>query len=222
MLMGKSKLFTDDELSRIEQAVKQAETGISGEIVPVFVGRSDGYEQGNLRAGIAFGTIASLSWMAVYEYSNNWSGHWFYTPEAFGMLTILAFAVGYFAAMFIPLFRLIFILKSELAEAVDMATKLAFLKEEVFKTKNRTGILIFISHLEHRVQIMGDAGISAKVSKDEWNHILDTIIKGLKSNQKTEGICKAVDESKQLLLKYGFVAEADDTDELSNNLRIEP
>lgn len=219
--MGKSKLFTDDELRRIEEAVRQAEIGISGEIVPVFVGSSDGYEQGNLRAGVLMGAIASIIWMFLYEYVSNWSGHWFYTPETFGILSVAGLGLGYFTAKFSPQFRMLFILKSEQADAVDTAIRLSFLKEEVFKTKNRTGIVIFISHLEHRVQIMGDVGISAKVSKEEWSHILETIIQGLKTNEKTDGICKGIGEAKQLLLKYGFVADDDNTDELPNNLRVE-
>lgn len=218
--MSMKSFFTDTDLRRIEDAVKQAESKVSGEIVPVFVGRSDGYEYGNLRAGVAFAGLAAMLWLLLYEFAAAWGAHWFYTPEALIVLLLMGFCFGFFLAMYVPLVRMVFVLKNELTEAVAHGAKLAFLDEEVFRTKKRTGILIYISKLEHRVQILGDKGIAEKVSQDEWNHILDTIIKGLKTNQKTDGIVKAIGEAQDLLLKNGFVIEEGDTDELTNNLRV--
>ena len=215
-----SHFFTEDELKRIEEAVREAESNVSGEIVPVFVGQSDPYEHGNLRAGVVFACLSAMVWVVLYEFAAGWSGHWFYTPEALMILMIAGFCLGFVLATFVPLFRMVFVLGNELGPSVERAAKLAFLKEEIFKTKNRTGILIFISKLEHRVQILGDTGISEKVSQAEWNHVLDTIIHGLRTNKKTEGICKGIKEAQELLLKYGFTADADDTNELPNNLRL--
>jgi len=212
--------FSSQELQRIEEAVRQAESKISGEIVPVFVGKSDSYEQGNLRAGTVVLGVAMLLWLLLYEFVSGWGGHWFYTPGGLILLAVLSFSAAFFAAMFIPRFQLLFISKKELDASVDRAARLAFLKQEVFQTRHRTGILIYISLLEHRVEVLGDTGIAAKVSPDEWNHIVEIIVDGLRKKRKAEGICLAVDEAQQLLLKNGFVIEPDDTNELPDNLRL--
>lgn len=218
--MGTFRFFSDDELRRVEEAVKQAESKISGEIVPVFVERSGTYGKANFRAGVGAASLAMVVWLLLYEFNPSWSGHWFYTPEALALLLTLAFFAVYFTALYVPGFRRLFITGNELSQTVDQAARMAFLKEEVFHTRQRTGILIFISLFEHRVEVLGDTGIAAKVSADEWKHIVQTIVTGLKNNRKAEGICQAIDEAGRLLLKNGFVIEPDDTNELPDNLRL--
>lgn len=218
--MSKNLFFSPDDLKRVEESVKKAESEISGEIVPVFVERSGHYGKANFRAGVLFAALCVMGWLLAYEFNPSWSGHWFYTPEALALLLALGFFAAYFMALYVPVFRRLFITKAEFAQAVDQAARLAFLKEEVFHTRQRTGILIFISLFEHRVEVLGDTGISAKVSADEWSHIVQTIVTGLKNNRKTEGICQAIGEAQQLLLKNGFVIEPDDTNELPDNLRL--
>lgn len=218
--MSKSPFFSPGDLKRVEEAVKKAESGISGEIVPVFVEHSAHYGKANFRAGVSAASSAIIIWLLLYEFNPSWSGHWFYMPEALALLVAAAFFAVYLVALYVPGFRRLFITGGELSRAVDRAAHLAFLKQEVFHTRQRTGILIFISLFEHRVEVLGDTGISAKVSADEWNHIVQTIVLGLKNNRKVEGICQAIDEAGQLLLKNGFVIEADDTNELPDNLRL--
>ena len=219
--MNTNTFFSGDELRRVEDAVKQAENGISGEIVPVFVSRSDTYEQGNLRAGFLVLSFSAVVWILLYEFFSGWGARWYFTPEALISIMVFAFCAGFFLARFVAAFRLLFILEKEKAESVDKAANIAFLKEEVFNTHKRTGILIFISMLEHRVEVLGDTGISEKVTPEEWYHVVEIIVNGLKSNRKVEGICEGIQESRALLLKNGFVAAGGDTNELPNNLRVQ-
>lgn len=217
--MSQTSLFDAEELSRIEQAVKQAEEKISGEIVPVFVSESDDYEIGNLRAGVAFSFFSAAVWLAFYEFRTGWDGHWIFRPELLLILMAVSFAAGYFSARFFCLFRLLFLLPAEKAEAVDRRAQRAFLEEGVFNTKHRTGILIFISEAEHRAEVLGDIGISAKVSPQEWEHVLHYILDGMRQKNKVGGICAAIQAAGELLLGKGFPREADDQNELSDNIR---
>ena len=94
------------------------------------------------------------------------------------------------------------------------------LNEEVFKTIDRTGILIFISAEEHKVVVLADSGINAKVQHSDWDHIVELIVDGIKTEQLTEGIVNGINECKKLLLHHGFVVREDDTNELSDDIRI--
>lgn len=217
--MKVSHFFSEDDLRKIEAAVKQAENRISGEIVPVFTEQSDDYEVGNLRAGLTFSIVVAVIWLILYEFTSFWGGHWIYAPESLMVLMTIAFCAGFFLALFIPRFRICFMLGRELAESVDREAQLAFLRENVFQTKHRTGVLILISLLEHRAEVLGDIGISAKVESKDWENVLNPILQGLKNKQKAEGICKAIEHTRDLLLEKGFSAEADNTNELPDNLR---
>lgn len=214
-----SCFFSEDDLRKIEAAVKQAESRISGEIVPVFTDQSDNYEIGNLRAGLTFSIVAAVIWLTLYKFASFWGGNWIYAPESLMVLMTSAFCAGFFLALFIPRFRICFMLGRELAQSVDREARLAFLRENVFETKHRTGVLILISLLEHRAEVLGDIGISARVEAKDWENVLNPILQGLKNKQKAEGICKAIELTRDLLVEKGFSAEADDTNELPDNLR---
>jgi putative membrane protein len=218
-MMSPSSLFSPEELNRIEQAVKRAEERISGEIVPVFVPYSDEYEIGNLRAGVAFSFLSALVWLGFYEFRTGWDGHWIFSPELLLILMAVSFTAAFFAARSFFKFRLLFLLPAEKSEAADRRAQRAFLEQNVFQTRYRTGILIFISEAEHRAEVLGDTGISAKVSPEEWEHVLHYILDGMRQKNKAEGICAAVEAAGELLLKKGFPKEADDQNELSDNIR---
>jgi putative membrane protein len=96
----------------------------------------------------------------------------------------------------------------------------AFIAEEVFQTRDRTGILLFFSLLEHRVLVVGDSGINAKVEKQDWDDVVTTVIEGMKAGTPAEGLIKAIGMCGELLQRQGVRRRADDSDELSDGLRM--
>ena len=94
------------------------------------------------------------------------------------------------------------------------------MEEEVFNTRDRTGILIFISLLEHRIEVVGDAGINAAVEPEEWAEVVDRIRDGFRSGRRVEGLVAAVDLCGRLLEKRGVELRADDVNELPDRLRL--
>src|SRR5260221_1120690 len=74
--MSIQKRFTDQDFERIKATVKEAESKISGEIVPVFVERSGFYTIANYRAAMIGASFFFLiiilvdrymPWLAVYD-----------------------------------------------------------------------------------------------------------------------------------------------------------
>jgi len=96
----------------------------------------------------------------------------------------------------------------------------AFLTEEVFSTENRTGILIFISHFEHIVEVIGDTGINAKVDQAEWSKVVNLIVSGIKEKDPVGGIIKGVQRCGELLEQAGVDKPPDNPNELSDDIRI--
>ena len=77
-----------------------------------------------------------------------------------------------------------------------------------------------VSLLEHRVEILADTGINAKVSKDTWQKILTGMVGKIKSNELADGICIAVKECGEIL-EEDFPGTHENPNEIKNKIIIE-
>jgi len=213
----KNKYFTEDDLARISAAVKAAESKTSGEIVPFFVPQSDDYEEATWRGAVMFGALP----LAILAFLRLFSDYWLATSAL--RIILLFFSTSILGALlvrFIPRMRCFFAGKDLLQHRVSLRASRAFVSEEVFKTRDRTGILIFLSFMERIVVVLGDSGINAKVQQSDWDGIVQTIVGGMKTKQPAEGLIRAIGQCGELLQKHGVARKSDDSDELSDQLRI--
>jgi putative membrane protein len=210
-------LFSEADLTRIQAAVVEAEGKTSGEIVPFVVERSDDYEVAEWRGGALAGTAVAIGFAALHQLTDIW------LPINFAGLvaiSIVAFVAGMLAARFIPSLRRLLAGRGLMTHHVGRRAAEAFIAEEVFQTRDRTGILLFVSLLERTVMVVGDAGINARVQKSDWDGIVATIVNGLKRGTPAEGMITAIGACGTLLARQGVARRSDDTDELSDGLRM--
>ena len=210
--------FSARDLERIKQAVRDAERKVSGEIVPVFVERSATY---TLAAGRVAVLAAALAFLAIILFDR-------YVPAlaVFDPLVIffIVAATGSGAFALVRLFPWIlrfFIRQDELDQATRRRAEVAFLREEIFHTRQRTGIMIFVSFFEHEVIVMADTGISKVVDQHVWDEVVLKIIEHVKKKDMVTGIVAAIGRCGDLLLEKGFVVTPDDMNELRDDLRTE-
>jgi putative membrane protein len=212
-----SRLFSDADRARIQAAVHDAEGKTSGEIVPFVVERSDAYEAADWRGGALLGIAAASATAAVHELTDIWLP---FDLAGLVLIMIACFVAGMLAVRFIPALKRLLTGNDEMGHHVGRRAAEAFVAEEVFKTRDRTGILLFVSLLERRVLVVGDAGINARVQKSDWDGIVATIVEGLKTGAPTEGLVRAIGACGDLLERHGVARKIDDTDELSDGLRM--
>jgi putative membrane protein len=210
-------LFSAADREAIRAAVAEAERRTAGEIVPYVVPESDAYPNASWR-GAALGALAAplLAW-AVHRLAGLWGGQhfvWMVLPAAAGA------ALGYLLAATPAVKRLL-----AGAATIDLRVRrraaVAFLEQELFRTRGRTGILIFLSLFEHRVVVLGDSGINRLVEPGEWDGIVRTIVAGIRAGRPGDAVAAAVRECGALLERCGVARSADDVDELENRLRQE-
>ena len=102
-------------------------------------------------------------------------------------------------------------------EAVHTLALASFTDQGLHHTRDHTGILILISLLEHRVEVLADRGINEKVSPGTWDEIVHSITAGIKSGNASDAFCKAIERCGDILAAH-FPRQADDKDELPNRL----
>lgn len=207
-------ILTEEEKLRIKNAVENAERKTSAEIVPYLVKQSDFYLSSIFKSALFF-NVFSLIFIYIFYKFNLLSDflEFEYILLIPLMITILGGWLGY-----IPFVRRLLAGKKELEYRVRMKAWEAFVEKEVFRTKNRTGVLIFVSFLERIVYVLGDSGINQKVEQKDWNEIVQTIIDGIKKNQLADGIINAIQKTGELLQKSGLAIEKGDINELSDEI----
>jgi putative membrane protein len=216
--MSIQKRFTEPELEKIKQAVREAEKKISGEIVPVFVEKSGYYSIANHRAGFMG---AALVFLVVILFDRYVPARAIYDPLVIFLLCVLAGLTASLIANYIVPVKRLFLNQAYLNEATRKRAESAFLQEEVFNTRHRTGIMIFVSFFEREVIVMADRGISKVVEQKEWDKMVRGITDNIKVGKVTDGIVAAIIRSGEILLEKGFVKTSDDINELRDDLRIE-
>lgn len=221
--MKKSLLNKDEQIS-ISAAVRKAESSTSGEISTALIGESSDYAFYELRASVAFAALLYIVQLQFYPVLNAfietlyWNSPAWVTPMVIGMISFLGGGIFYFISN-IPAVDRIIIPKNIMKSRVRSRALRHFTESGVYATADGTGILIFISLMERRVEILADRGLSEKIPEDEWAEVVSELTESLAGNELASGLIKAV-ESCGLKLKDHFPIAEDDVNELSDDLVI--
>jgi putative membrane protein len=194
------------EARRVCEAIEAAETGTSGEIFVAVARSSDDYG------------LVPVLWAATAALLAVWPLH------LFTSLSINA-VLGLQAAIFILVALAVspVSMRTRLAppwlvdEEVARAARDQFLSHGVHLTDERTGVLIFVSIAEHRVEIVADDGIAARVGQNEWDDIAADVVRHTRQGQLSSGLVEAVDHAGRLLREH-FPAGAGNRNELPNTI----
>jgi putative membrane protein len=216
--MSIQERFSKEDLERIKKAVRDAESKISGEIVPVFVEKSGFYTIATYRAALLGAAVVFLLIIIFDRYVPSLA---VYDPMYIFTFVMIGGFIGALKAHFINPVKRLMLSQVHMDQATRQRAETAFLEEEVFNTRQRTGILIFISFFEHEVLVMADKGISKVVDQKEWDTLVRIIIEHTKKGKITDGIVSAIARCGDILLEKGFVITPDDINELGDELRLE-
>lgn len=216
--MSATNRFSEPELNRIREAVRQAETRISGEIVPVFVETSGRYTIANYRGALIGAAVLFLSVIAFDRFFPQMA---VYDPVLIMLMVTAGGMLGAVLPQALPGLKRRLVARRHLDYATRSRAENAFLEEEVFHTRHRTGIMLFVSFFEHEVIVMADRGISKVVEQKEWDNVVNMITKGISSGKVIDGMEQAINRCSEILLEKGFVRTSDDINELKDDLRVQ-
>jgi putative membrane protein len=203
--MRPQELLGDDAFSRVEGAIRAAEAHTSGEIVVRVVERSDSYLGPRSLLGAALAFTAGAVYLAT-PLPTLW------LPAAQAAVFALACA----ASGRSPLLRAI-VPRAWRREQVERAAGVAFLEHGLSHTRERTGILIYLSLAEHEVEVLGDQGIASRVDASTWSDVVALILDGIRAGQAERGLSQAVQRCGEILAAH-FPARADNPNELPDSV----
>lgn len=227
--------LSPSDISAIEAAVREAEARTTGEIYCVVAEESSDYGETPLAwaAGVALLGPALLLLAGVHVSAPDVLGGWSAAQAGaladraardalIGaiMLQALLFAVSFGVAS-IPAVRRWLTPRPLKRERVRRLAEAQFLTKNLHQTRERTGVLIFVSFAEHMAEIIADEGIASQVEPDVWDRAMAALVEGLKRGEPAAGYAAAVGLCADVLAER-FPARADNPNELPDAVVLLP
>lgn len=210
-MKSSEEFFTPEERERIRAAVTQAERSTSGEIATMVVDASDSYREAEILGAVLLsGLLAVVAAVAIHHVTI-----WSYIP-----LVVLLYFPSWYLFRLVPRLKLPFAGRGRVAEAVRERAVRAFYEQGLYRTRQETGILVFISLLEHKVWILGDRGINERIDPRFWQDLTARLAQGLREGQACEALCTVVAVCGAELSRH-FPRRADDLNELRDDILTE-
>ncbi len=198
---------------RIEAAIAEAETRTVGEVVPVLVHRSSTVGH----VGILAFLLLLVAMLAVD--APQWLADLGGPPLAWKVACwVIAAGAGLLLARFDAVQRLLTSRDDQMRQ-VDMRAEIEFYELGLSETEARTGVLLFVSLMEHRAVVLADRGIAEKLDNQIWNEVVESMVAGVKRGDFSAGMCEGIERCGELLAQH-FPLAAGDTNELRDHLIV--
>ncbi len=218
-----SKLFNDEQKERINQAVQQAELKTSVEIVPALATASGRYDRPEDIVGLWVGVIAMLvTWffLPTPQAADSWGG-WpsWANPLLMIVAMVVGFIVGVVIAMNVGWLRKLFTPRKEMTDEVAARAVEVFATSGVYRTRDATGLLIYVSLFERKAVIEADKTVLEKIGQPVLDELCAGLIAKLRAGDPTAAFCDTIAAAAEKLAPV-LPRPEDDTDELPNELMI--
>lgn len=203
--------FTQEDKAKIGAVTRLVESKTAGEIAVMVVNSSGRYRDAEITGGIVFGSLAAFVLTELFFNASLW----FYIP-----LAALLFFPFMLLVNRVPLLKSVFLGSGRRTATVRRRAVAAFYEKGLYRTCDNTGVLFFISLLEHKVWVLADRGIYAKIDQETLNRFASMVTKGIKEGRACDSLCGAISEIGMILEKH-FPVKPEDINELSDDVLTE-
>lgn len=187
------------------EAVRSVEACSCAEMVVEVRDRSGSYAHADSRFGALFAFVTLVT--ALFAPS-------VFAPVWVAVDTVIAYGVGLLISRGSHVIRRSMTTRSDRERKVHTAAAATFIDRGIAKTQRSTGMLVYLSLLERRIELIADRGILDAVPSLEWNQLAESI-RGRRATQST--LVDVLHALQPLLLRYA-PNQPGDHDELSNEL----
>ena len=173
----------EQDRARIADAIRATEATTTGEIVCVLA-RNSSAQVTALPILIAAVLALAVPWILM-------------AATALPLQSILSLQILAFLALLLvaalPWVRTALVPRATRRALAHRAAMEQFTSRGVNRTRQRTGILIFVSLAEHYARIIADEGIAARVPKAAWQGAIDTLVGHMRKGHVADGFIAAIE-----------------------------
>ena len=205
---------THADRQRVVAAIKVTETHTSGEIIVVVAKQSDDYVHVpiHIAAGTALAVPFVLPWAARFFPWATVSLWWVFAVQLLLFIVVaLVLSQVWFRYLVTP--------RKLMQKYAHRNAASQFMTFRTHATGGRTGVLIFVSLLEHYVEVVGDTAIAAKVTDKDWQKIVDEMLPLLKVHKLADALVLGIEHCGHTLAKH-FPPNASNPNELPDHFII--
>lgn len=203
------ELLSSEERQRIADAVAAAEARTAGEIVPVVVRTSDTYPGARWRLAVVFALGLATVLAAIVPESD---------PLFWLALAAVLLLPGHWLAARPFLLRL-FLRRDEVAEETRQRARELFVEQGVHNTTGRNGVLLFVSLLERRIEVLADTGIHAVAPEGFWDEVVVGLGKAIRQGSVADGLVQSIERCGALMAEH-FPGDGRPSNELANEVVV--
>ncbi len=183
--------FGKEDHEAVAAAIYEAEKRTCGQIVCVLAHASSDYAH------------VPILWASVLALFAPWPLIAF-TPWSVQRIFLVQLAVFLAAALlvFLTPLRLALVPRPVRRARAHRAALEQFVVRRVAHTKNRSGVLIFVSLAERYARIIADEGIAQKVQGSEWQAAIDALVIHMRDGRIAQGFTAAIERCGAVLAAH--------------------
>lgn len=191
---------------RLVEAVREAEAHTAGEIVLVVARQASGYRSVPLLYALVGALVTPWPLIGMTELS---------AARIYTVQLLVALALAAFLSWPKRRFALVpgFLKRGRAREAAMRE----FVARGLTRTRERTGVLIFVALAEHYAEVIADAGIAGRVDDGVWRETIAELIEAIRADRLGDGLVAAVGRVGAILAAHA-PPRSDDADELPNKV----
>ncbi|MCH2173009.1 TPM domain-containing protein [Myxococcota bacterium] len=207
------RVLRPERIHVVEEAVKAAERETSGEIVPMIVRRSSTI--GHIPV-IVLSLLITL--FMVFD-GPSWQTEVFGDHWAWYLVDTLVLLVATAGLSQTETLQRLLTPRDDQSQQVEMRAQVEFYESSIHNTRDATGVLLFVSLMEHRAVVLADEAIDERVPDDTWQEVVNLMVQGIKDGHVGLGLASAIERCGEILAREFPIVEGD-VNELHDTLVI--
>jgi putative membrane protein len=183
--------LTNDDHAAIATAIREAEKHTCGQIICVLTHASSAYAH----VPILWSSLLALFTPWPLIYFTQWS------VQRIFLAQLIVFLVAAVAFSWAPL-RILLVPRAVQRARAHRAALEQFVLRGISRTRNRCGVLIFVSLAEHYARIIADEGVAQKVHASEWQATIDVLTTHIGEGRIAAGLITAIERCGAVLARH--------------------
>lgn len=183
--------LTKEDYDAVAVAIRDAEKRTCGQLVCVLAHASSAYAH------------VPILWSSLLALFTPWPLIYFtqLSVQRIFLAQLIVFLVAALAFSWAPL-RILLVPRAVQRARAHRAALEQFVLRGISRTRNRCGVLIFVSLAEHYARIIADEGVAQKVNASEWQAAIDALTTHIHDGRIAAGLIAAIERCGAVLAEH--------------------